>query len=157
MRGNNWSRWLLLMCLWAGAGYGQTAIEVRQFSSPQQQALYEGLLTELRCLVCQNENLADSNAELAGDLRNEVYAMVTQQGLDEQAVKTFLVQRYGNFVLYRPPVQASTWLLWGGPFVMLLVGGVALWRVARQGRAVGPVEDDLSQRLAARRLLEDEE
>ncbi|QLQ34263.1 MAG: cytochrome c-type biogenesis protein CcmH [Candidatus Thiothrix singaporensis] len=102
------------MCLWAGAGYGQTAIEVRQFSSPQQQALYEGLLTELRCLVCQNENLADSNAELAGDLRNEVYAMVTQQGLDEQAVKTFLVQRYGNFVLYRPPVQASTWLLWGG-------------------------------------------
>lgn len=154
----NWMAGLFAACLWASALNGWAAIEVRQFANQQQQAAYERLIEELRCLVCQNENLADSNAELARDLRDEVYAMLTQQGLDEQAVKAYLVQRYGDFVLYRPPLKASTWLLWTGPFLMLLIGAGIGWKVLRNHRAPsgdGRPETDVRGRDEACRLLEE--
>lgn len=78
---------------------------------------------ELRCLVCQNESLAGSRADLAEDLRREVRGLI-KQGQTDDEIKEFLVSRYGDFVLYDPPVKPKTWLLWGGPFV-LMVGGVA--------------------------------
>ncbi len=88
---------------------------------PALDARLKKLEEELRCLVCQNQSLADSNAPLAEDLRREVHALAAQ-GKDDEQIKQFLVQRYGDFVLYRPPVKATTWLLWAGPFLLLLVG-----------------------------------
>ena len=76
---------------------------------------------ELRCLVCQNQTIADSHAELAIDLRNQVREML-KKGLSEKEIRTYMVERYGDFVLYRPPVKASTWVLWLGPFLLLVVG-----------------------------------
>ena len=80
---------------------------------------------ELRCLVCQNESLAGSRADLAEDLRREVRSLI-KQGKTDQEVKDFLVSRYGDFVLYEPPVKPTTWLLWGGPFLLLVIGVAAL-------------------------------
>nr|VFJ89645.1 MAG: cytochrome c-type biogenesis protein CcmH [Candidatus Kentron sp. LFY]VFK18869.1 MAG: cytochrome c-type biogenesis protein CcmH [Candidatus Kentron sp. LFY] len=109
--------------------------EPREFADPGQEARYKNLIEELRCLVCQNQSLADSNAELAADLRREVYAMVSE-GADEDAVKEFMVSRYSEYVLYRPPVTATTLLLWAGPLLFALVGFVVLVvRVRRRPRA----------------------
>jgi cytochrome c-type biogenesis protein CcmH len=91
---------------------------------------------ELRCLVCQNESLAGSRADLAEDLRREV-RMLIKQGKTDQEIKDFLVARYGDFVLYRPPVKPSTWLLWLGPFVFMIVGiAVLVTYLRRRGTQV---------------------
>jgi cytochrome c-type biogenesis protein CcmH len=113
------------------------------------------LSLQLRCLVCQNQTLADSQAELASDLRREVEEQI-EQGKTDDEIKAYLVARYGDFVLYKPPVQRNTMMLWFGPFALLLVG-VAAWllvqRRSRARRAEAPVtaEDD---RDRARKLLE---
>jgi len=109
------------------------AVEIRQFDNPEQQARYERLIEELRCLVCQNQSLADSDADLAKDLRDEVYGII-QSGKDEQEAIRFLTDRYGDFVLYRPPVKPITWLLWIGPLLILIGGGLFLWRRHTQSR-----------------------
>ena len=109
------------------------AVEIRQFDNPEQQARYERLIEELRCLVCQNQSLADSDADLARDLRDEVYGII-QSGKDEQEAIRFLTDRYGDFVLYRPPVKPITWLLWIGPLLILIGGGLFLWRRHAQSR-----------------------
>ena len=96
--------------------------------SPQDQkieARLKALSSELRCLVCQNTTLADSSAPLAEDLRNEIRELMHQGKTDEE-VKAYLVERYGDFVLYRPPMQTNTALLWFGPFIMLLIGAITL-------------------------------
>ena len=90
---------------------------------PKVEQRLIAIAEELRCLVCQNESLAGSRAELAQDLRREVRELI-KQGKSDEEIKTFLVSRYGDFVLYRPPVKPTTWLLWGGPFVLML-GGLA--------------------------------
>jgi cytochrome c-type biogenesis protein CcmH len=110
------------------------------------------LSSELRCLVCQNQTLADSNAPLAADLRNQVREQL-KSGKSERDVIDFLVARYGDFVLYRPPLQANTVLLWLGPF-LLLVAGLALlvWRLRR--RRVPEPELSDADRARAARLLE---
>lgn len=118
---------VLSTSLWAG-------IEVKSFDDPKQQEIYDRLTYELRCLVCQNENIASSNADLAKDLRDEVYLMIVDKGMSEQEIKDFVVERYGDFVLYRPPVKKSTWLLWGGPFIMLLIGLIVMFFVIRSNR-----------------------
>ncbi|HHC74488.1 MAG TPA: cytochrome c-type biogenesis protein CcmH [Thiothrix sp.] len=144
---------LLLLMSQAYAG-----IEIRQFDNPENQATYERLIYELRCLVCQNENLAASNAELAKDLRDEVYEMIVKKGMSEEEIKTFVVDRYGDFVLYRPPVKQSTWLLWGGPFLMLLLGFTILWFVLRANRQAKPAEEimDEKERAEINALLADD-
>lgn len=91
----------------------------------------KALEEELRCLVCQNQTLADSNAPLAEDLRREVRSLATA-GKNDQQIRDFLVERYGDFVLYKPPVKPTTWLLWFGPFALLLVGGFVWWLVPRR-------------------------
>ena len=110
---------LLLLTLWATATLA--GIETRHFESPEQETAYKELVFELRCLVCQNQNLADSNAELAVDLRDEVFRML-KEGKSKQEVLDFMVARYGEFVLYRPPMDKATALLWFGPIVMLAIG-----------------------------------
>lgn len=106
------------------------------FRDAAEEARFHALAAQLRCVQCQNQSLADSNAQIAQDLRREVLTLV-QQGHDDAAIKRFLVERYGEFVLYQPPLQPGTWLLWGGPALFLLLGGVVLWRlVRRRGRTV---------------------
>ncbi|MFN3920435.1 MAG: cytochrome c-type biogenesis protein CcmH [Methylohalobius sp.] len=107
--------------------------EVRQFPDPQLEARYLHLIEELRCLVCQNQSLADSNADLAEDLRGEVYAMLLAGKTDREIVD-FLVDRYGDFVLYRPPLKTVTVPLWLGPFAILAFGMIFLWRLIRRRR-----------------------
>jgi cytochrome c-type biogenesis protein CcmH len=96
---------------------------------------------ELRCLVCQNQSLADSSAPLAEDLRREVRALAVS-GKSDAEIKEFLVARYGDFVLYDPPVKRVTWLLWFGPFVLLAAGATIWWLVARRRRKGDDDNDD---------------
>jgi len=117
---------LFLLIVSVSAFAQKTAVqEPLVFANQQQQERFNKLTEELRCLVCQNQNLADSDAPLAHDLRREVHEMVLAGRTNEQ-IKQFLVTRYGDFVLYRPPVQQNTYLLWLGPLVLLLIGGLVL-------------------------------
>ena len=131
------------------------AVEVRQFDNPQMEQQYHSLINELRCLVCQNQNLADSNAELAQDLRQQVYEML-RSGQSEQDVINFMVQRYGDFVLYRPRLKTTTVLLWVGPFVLLVVAlGVLLRRIKRNSDAGQQALNKTEQEKIRRMLDED--
>ena len=106
-----------------------------EFSDSASEQRYLELIEEIRCLVCQNQSLADSNAGLAQDLRAEIHRMIEAGQGDEQIIE-FLVRRYGDFVLYRPPLKGNTWLLWFGPF-LLLAGAlaIAVILIRRQARA----------------------
>ena len=104
-----------------------------EFESDEQQQLYNRLIVELRCLVCQNQNLADSNAELATDLRKKAAEMV-QQGKSYDEIIDFMVERYGDFVIYRPPFKAKTLVLWIGPFVLLLGVMIFAWKRLQQSK-----------------------
>ena len=95
------------------------------FDGPEQEARYNALTLELRCAVCQNQSLADSDAQLAQDLRQEIYDMM-QAGQTDEQIKTFMVERYGDFVLYRPPMQGNTLALWIVPVVLLGGGAIAV-------------------------------
>lgn len=135
-------------------GAGATAMDPPDVAFEARLKNLEG---QLRCLVCQNQTLADSNADLAGDLRREVRALAVSGKSDEE-IKAYLVARYGDFVLYNPPVKANTLLLWGGPFV-LLIGGVAVgWRIvrARERRAALAPAADPAGEARARKLLDEE-
>ena len=109
------------------------------FASAEQEAVFNRLSDELRCLVCQNQAISDSNAELARDLRDEIYAML-QQGKSEDEIIEFMVVRYGDFVLYRPPMKPVTWLLWFGPALALIVGFVVVIRIVKKQRQAAAVE-----------------
>lgn len=152
------TRLLAALALWCGlamSALAGTAEPVAQ--DPALEKRLNALSAELRCLVCQNQSLADSHAELAIDLKNQVRDMM-RAGKSDEEIKQYLTQRYGDFVLYNPPVKASTWLLWAGPFV-LLVGGVWLlsWILRSRRRdiaAAGNVtQDDTADRERARALL----
>ena len=108
-------------------------IEINTFESAQQEADYNELVDELRCLVCQNQNLADSNAELAVDLRKEVHKMISE-GTSKREILDVMVARYGDFVLYKPPVQSNTAVLWIGPFVILAIGLLVAFIFVRRHR-----------------------
>ena len=132
----------------------QAVIEAYQFDSPEMEADYNQLIDELRCLVCQNQNLSASDADLARDLRRETYQML-QQGKSQQEVIDFMVTRYGDFVLYRPQFKTNTYLLWLGPFLLLIL---VLYLVVRRLRAADkPVEVDAGAMAEAKQLLEDNE
>jgi cytochrome c-type biogenesis protein CcmH len=111
------------------------------------------LAEDLRCLVCQNESLAGSHAELAEDLRREIRAQM-KAGKDDKQVIAYLTQRYGDFVLYRPPFKPATWLLWLGPVLFLGIGGGA-WVMALRRRAIQLAPMDEKRRAAAAQLLEE--
>ena len=110
----------------------QAAIVTYQFNDAQKEERFQRLSAELRCLVCQNQSLADSNAELAQDLRRELYHLIQDDATDQEIIE-FMVSRYGDFVLYRPPVKTTTILLWIGPILLAIVALVVLLRVIRRG------------------------
>jgi cytochrome c-type biogenesis protein CcmH len=142
---------LLLLCAAAA-----TAQEARPMAEdPVLEAKVMRIAEELRCLVCQNETIAASHADLAVDLRKQIRQKL-QQGQSQEQILDFMVQRYGDFVLYRPPVKSSTWLLWGGPFVLLGVALVGLILNIRRRRspASTPLQADETERV--RRLLGEE-
>lgn len=101
-----------------------------EFDDPATELRFKNLTEELRCLVCQNQSLADSHADLAQDLRNEVYKMVIAGDSDKEIID-YMVSRYGDFVLYRPPVKNTTYFLWFGPFIILFIAIIIIARVIR--------------------------
>ena len=115
-----------------------------QFTDRAEEQRFHALVSELRCVMCQNQSLADSNAQIAHDLRREVLTLM-REGRNDDEIEQFLVARYGEFVLYRPRVEAATWLLWFGPAVLLLVGGVVVARVVRRHSGKAPVPTDDGQ------------
>lgn len=136
----------LLLAL-AGAVSGQKAVDATplQFRDAAEAQRFHDLVVELRCVMCQNQSLADSNAQIAVDLRREVLTLM-REGRDDQAIRDYLVDRYGEFVLYRPRVSPTTWLLWFGPLLFVLVGGVVIWRLLRRAPATAtPVPADDAQ------------
>lgn len=144
--------WSIVLALVYAAAAG-AVVEVHSFDDPANEQRYRHLIEELRCLVCQNQNLAESDADLAKDLRQQVYEQI-QAGQSNDQIVDYMVARYGDFVLYRPPFKATTVLLWVGPFV-ILAGGVAvlLVHVRRRRKAAFPASAEELAR--ARRLLDD--
>ena len=135
---------LLLLAMIAGLAAAQ--------ADPALEKRVAGLAHELRCLVCQNQTLAESNAPLAVDLRNQIREQL-KEGASEQDVIDFMVARYGDFVLYRPPLKASTLALWAGPFLLLALGVFVLVRRLRRRRAPAPQLSE-AERARAAKLLE---
>lgn len=121
--------------------------------NPQQAQRYHSLIQELRCLVCQNQSIADSNAPLANDLRDQVRAQILA-GRSDAEIKTYVTDRYGDFVLYRPPVKATTLLLWGGPvFLLLIAAMVAVLHLRRARHAPSAARADPA---ALKKLLDEQ-
>ncbi len=120
---------LLLSCI-------ASAIDPLAFKDDVERVRFQKLVAELRCTVCQNQNLADSNAELAKDLRLKVFELM-QEGRSDAQIKEFLVARYGDFVLYNPPVKPQTWVLWFGPGLVVLIGAsFVVASIRRRARAL---------------------
>jgi cytochrome c-type biogenesis protein CcmH len=132
---------LVAALLFVGSALAKDAAPLAEDEAVEKRLVH--IAEDLRCLVCQNESLAGSHAELAEDLRREVRGLI-KQGKTDQEVKDFLVSRYGDFVLYQPPVKPTTWLLWAGPFVLLVVGIVILITYLRR-RSGEVVRTDLSE------------
>jgi cytochrome c-type biogenesis protein CcmH len=130
---------LVLALAWSGSAL---AIDTqRAFEDPALQARYENVTRELRCLVCQNETIADSNATLAGDLRREVREMIAAGKTDDE-IRDFMIARYGDFVLYRPRMTRMNFLLWAAPVLLLVLGAFAVVRVVRRRAAEAELEPE---------------
>jgi cytochrome c-type biogenesis protein CcmH len=112
-----------------------------QFHNAAEEQRFQKLSAELRCVMCQNQSLADSNAQIARDLRHEVLELM-RQGKSDREIKDFLVARYGEFVLYRPQMEGRTWLLWFGPALLLLAGGVLVAGIVRKRATVATTDDE---------------
>jgi cytochrome c-type biogenesis protein CcmH len=115
-----------------------------QLKNQALQARFEQITRQLRCLVCQNESIADSNVELAADLRRQVREMLVA-GQSDGAIFKFMTDRYGEFVRFNPPLEAKTLLIWGAPFIMLLFGGIIIYRVVSR-RSRMPLDDEPAAR-----------
>ena len=131
---------------------GAYTLEEFHFDSPAQEAEFRELIGKLRCLVCQNESLAASQADLAQDLRNEVYRMM-REGQAEDQILDFLVARYGDFVLYDPPLKPSNYILWFGPFVLIGIAGFFMARAIVRQRREPERELDPAERACLDALL----
>ncbi len=121
----------LLLCLFLLSQSVHAEIEVYQFTTSELELRYQTLTEELRCLVCQNQNIADSHAELAQDLRRKVYEMLNRGETNPQIID-YMTERYGDFVLYRPPFNMKTLILWLAPILTLLIGGIGFWSLLKR-------------------------
>lgn len=133
-------------------------VETFDFASEELRARYLRFASELRCPKCQNQNLADSNAPIAADLRHELYRLL-KDGRSDAEIVEFMVSRYGEYVLYKPRLEPRTWLLWGTPALLLLAGLVVLWRMQVYRKSVrdlpAPLNEDELRRL--RQLLDEQQ
>lgn len=128
---------LLILIAITGVAAAQ-AIDPLPFRDNAEELRFQHLTGELRCLVCQDENLADSNADFARDLRHKVFELM-QQGKSDAEIKQYLVDRYSDFVLYDPPVNKRTWLLWFGPLLFLIAGGLTVaYTIRKRSRTDTP-------------------
>ena len=137
----------LLLAL-AGGAFAQKKADATplQFRDAAEATRFHDLVAELRCVMCQNQSLADSNAQIAVDMRREVLDLM-REGRSDREIRDFLVARYGEFVLYRPRVSPTTWLLWFGPLLFVLGGGLVIRRLLHRDRAAAPpvVADDTQE------------
>jgi cytochrome c-type biogenesis protein CcmH len=122
---------LCFICFFSLASLQAATLAEYTFEDQETSEDFRAIIEEMRCLVCQNESLAGSNAELAVDLRNEIYEMM-KSGQSKSEVIDFMVARYGDFVLYSPPIKPSTYPIWFGPLIVFLIGGVVLFRIVRR-------------------------
>jgi cytochrome c-type biogenesis protein CcmH len=116
------------------------AEDITTIEDPQLNARYQNLIREVRCLVCENRSIAESPSDVAEDLKRVILEMMLA-GASNAEINRFLAERYGDSILYRPPVQPNTWVLWGGPLVLLLIGSFVFARIVR-ARAGQPIEED---------------
>lgn len=137
----------IVLCLFLLIQSVHAEIEVYQFASPELELRYQSLTEELRCLVCQNQNIADSHAELAQDLRRKVYEMLSS-GQSNAQIIDYMTERYGDFVLYRPPFNVRTILLWFTPVLALLIGALGFMSILN--RRETNADEQLSQKELAR-------
>ena len=126
---------ILFTCLCLNVTFAKDAAPLADDPVTEQRLI--SISEEMRCLVCQNESLAGSRSDLANDLRREIRTLI-QEGKSDDQIRSFMVERYGDFVLYRPPVKPITWLLWIGPFVILVIGIVGLLRYLRRRNQAMP-------------------
>ena len=132
-------RYFYVILLALSFSVSASSIQAYSFDNKEQEKAYQSLIDDLRCLVCQNQNIAESNAELAKDMRRKTYEMV-KQGKSEQEISAFMVTRYGDFVLYRPPFEPMTWLLWFGPLIIFIIGLIFVVRFMKLQNAAAQVE-----------------
>ncbi|MCI0912535.1 cytochrome c-type biogenesis protein [Pseudomonas putida] len=153
-------RWLAAAVLALGvAGVAKAAIDTYQFRDDAERERYQQLTKELRCPKCQNQDIADSNAPIAADLRREIFRMLGE-GKSNQQIVDFMVDRYGDFVRYKPALTGRTWLLWFGPGILLVGGFAVLWVIVRRRRVPatpGSQELSVEERERLAKLLEKEQ
>ena len=126
----------LALLLWPLSAWSVSPVDVHEFPDAETEARYQALIAEFRCPKCLNTNLAGSDAPIAQDLRAAVHRLVVREGLSDAAVRDYLQARYGDFVLYDPPLKTATLLLWGGPVLFVLAGlGLIAWRLQHQRSA----------------------
>ena len=132
----------------------EAKVETIDFANEKMEADYKVLIQELRCLVCQNQDLADSNAELAQDLRRQVIELL-KKGSSRDEIVDYMVTRYGDFVMYRPPLKKSTYLLWFGPVLFFIVAGFVVVSFMRKQKQTGDIELSKQQKQKAHSLLDE--
>ena len=134
-------------------GVAQAAIDTYEFKDEVERERFRSLTEELRCPKCQNQNIADSNAPIATDLRREIYRML-DDGRSDKEIVDFLVMRYGDFVMYKPPLDSRTWLLWYGPFGLLGLGAIVLCVLVLRRRKVEKAPAQVALSKAERERLD---
>lgn len=146
---------LLLACLLGLSliGMARAAIDTYQFRDEVERERFRSLTEELRCPKCQNQNIADSNAPIATDLRREIFRML-EEGRSDKEIVDFLVMRYGDFVMYKPPLDSRTWLLWYGPFALLGLGALVLMVLVLRRRKVEAAPAQVALSTAERERLD---
>lgn len=146
---------LLIACLLGLSlvGVARAAIDTYEFKDEVERERFRSLTEELRCPKCQNQNIADSNAPIATDLRREIYRMLND-GRSDKEIVDFLVMRYGDFVMYKPPLDSRTWLLWYGPFGLLGLGAIVLCVLVLRRRKVEKAPAQVALSKAERERLD---
>jgi cytochrome c-type biogenesis protein CcmH len=149
-------RWIFFVILVLTASSAFAAIDVHEFESDVQRLRYQSFIDEMRCPKCQNQNLSGSDSPIAEDLRHELYAMI-QDGRSDKEIVDFMVERYGEYILYRPRLSPATLMLWIGPVVLFILGVVVLIVIVRQRRrdalVKGPVALDSNEQSRLAELL----
>lgn len=147
---------LLKLSLYAGfvlfSAWTVAAIDVHEFDNEVDRKRYQSFIDEMRCPKCQNQNLSGSDSPIAMDLRRELYLMI-EEGKSDKEIIDFMVERYGEFILYRPRVSSATLLLWGAPVFLLIAGIILLLVIVRKRRALDLVTDDAGLSAEERKRL----
>ena len=147
--------WMAVALIACAFRVDATVFEPRDWSDERHRQRYHHLIEELRCLVCQNQSIAESDADLAADLRRIVYEMI-ERGESDEAITAYMTERYGTFVLYRPPLTPSTVALWAGPVLFALLGGTILFVTLKRRRSRGDTgTPSAADRLRAGRLIDE--